>query len=113
LKQGEKLVYKYKTPGSTSKIKGADNEEKIVYSIIEKAGNEGVWAKDLRNASGLVQTTLSKILKKLVNEKIIKTVKCVNVSNFWLSLYCYLSSLNYSLICVLFTHRSLTHLTGP
>lgn len=78
--QGEKLVYKFKNPGSSSKIKGADNEEKIVYSIIEKAGNEGVWAKDLRNASGLVQTTLSKILKKLVNEKIIKTVKCVNVS---------------------------------
>ncbi|XP_034233232.1 DNA-directed RNA polymerase III subunit RPC6 [Thrips palmi] len=76
--QGEKLVYKYKNPGGSSKIKGADNEEKIVYSIIEKAGNEGVWAKDLRNASGLVQTTLSKILKKLVNEKIIKTVKCVN-----------------------------------
>lgn len=76
-KQGEKLVYKFKEPSCPSKIKGADNEEKIVYSIIEKAGNKGIWTRDLRVECNLDQTTLNKILKKLESEKVIKAVKSV------------------------------------
>nr|CAD7202743.1 unnamed protein product [Timema douglasi] len=41
--QGGTLLYKLKDPALlTDKIKGADNEEKIVYSIIEEAGNRSV-----------------------------------------------------------------------
>lgn len=77
--QGGKLVYKSKEPTCPSKIKGADNEEKIVYGIIEKAGNKGVWVKELRLESNLIVTQLQKILKNLENKKIIKAVKCVSV----------------------------------
>lgn len=76
--QGEKLVYKFKESNCPSKIKGADNEEKIVYSIIEKASNKGIWVKDLRTESNLILTQLQKILKNLENKKIIKAVKCVS-----------------------------------
>ncbi|KAE8738620.1 hypothetical protein FOCC_FOCC015896 [Frankliniella occidentalis] len=79
-KQGDKLVYKYKEPSSSSNIKGADNEEKIVYSIIEKAGNKGIWIRDLRYESNLIVVTLQKILKNLENKKIIKAVKSVSAS---------------------------------
>lgn len=61
-------------------IKGADNEEKIVYKIIEEAGNKGIWIRDIRFKSNLNMTQLNKVLKSLETKKIIKAVKSVSVS---------------------------------
>lgn len=78
--QGNKLLYKYKEPKRTESVKGADNEEKVVYSIIETAGNKGIWIRDIRFQSNLLPTQLNKILKALENKKLIKAVKSVSVS---------------------------------
>nr|CAD7585943.1 unnamed protein product [Timema genevievae] len=79
--QGGTLLYKLKDPALlTDKIKGADNEEKIVYSIIEEAGSKGIWIRDIRYKSNLVPTQLNKILKILENKKLIKAVKSVAAS---------------------------------
>nr|CAD7570895.1 unnamed protein product [Timema californicum] len=79
--QGGTLLYKLKDPAlHTDKIKGADNEEKIVYSIIEEAGSKGIWIRDIRYKSNLVPTQLNKILKILENKKLIKAVKSVAAS---------------------------------
>lgn len=77
--QGGKLLYKFKELKSTENVKGADNEEKIVYSIIEAAGNKGIWIRDIRFQSNLLPTQLNKILKALENKKLIKAVKSVSV----------------------------------
>jgi len=76
------LVYKVKESGgaSTDRLKGADNEEKIVYGIIEEAGNKGIWIRDIRFKSNLIMTTLGKILKQLEGKKMIKAVKSVSAS---------------------------------
>lgn len=74
------LVYKLKTKNKTEKLKGADNEEHVVYSIIEEAGNKGIWIRDIRFKSNLMPTMLGKILKQLENKKMIKAVKSVAVS---------------------------------
>uniref|UniRef100_A0A1B6LXI3 DNA-directed RNA polymerase III subunit RPC6 n=1 Tax=Graphocephala atropunctata TaxID=36148 RepID=A0A1B6LXI3_9HEMI len=76
------LVYKIKVATSTSseKLKGADNEEKIVYGIIEEAGSKGIWIRDIRFKSNLMMTTLGKILKQLEGKKMIKAVKSVAAS---------------------------------
>uniref|UniRef100_A0A1B6DXE9 DNA-directed RNA polymerase III subunit RPC6 n=2 Tax=Clastoptera arizonana TaxID=38151 RepID=A0A1B6DXE9_9HEMI len=74
------LVYKLKSTVKTEKLKNADNEERIVYSIIEEAGNKGIWIRDIRFKSNLMPTTLGKILKQLENKKIIKAVKSVAAS---------------------------------
>lgn len=66
-------------------MKGADNEEKVVYSIIEEAANKGIWIRDIRFKSNLIMTQLNKILKNLESKKLIKAVKSVNVSQFILS----------------------------
>lgn len=78
--QGGKLIYKYKEPGKVENVKGADNEEKVVYSIIEAVGNKGIWIRDIRYQSNLLPTQLNKILKALENKKLIKAVKSVSVS---------------------------------
>ncbi|KDR19576.1 DNA-directed RNA polymerase III subunit RPC6 [Zootermopsis nevadensis] len=78
--QGGTLLYKLKDPSRIQKVKGADNEEKIVYSIIEEAGNKGIWIRDIRFKSNLIPTQLNKILKILENKKLIKAVKSVSAS---------------------------------
>lgn len=79
-KQGDSLVYKSKDPTTARAAKGADNEEKIVYTIIEEAGNKGIWMKEIRFKSNLAQTLLNKILKSLETKKFIKAVKSVAAS---------------------------------
>lgn len=64
---------------SSSKFKGADNEEKVVLRIIEDAGNKGIWHRDIRTKSNLNQTALNKILKALEGKKHIKSVSSVSV----------------------------------
>lgn len=69
-----------KTQTSKQAVKGADNEEKVVFNLIEEAGNKGIWIRDIRIHSNLANTQLTKVLKSLESKKIIKAVKCVNVS---------------------------------
>ena len=78
--QGGKLIYKFKDVAKGDSVKGADNEEKVVYSIVEAAGNKGIWIRDIRYQSNLLPTQLNKILKALENKKLIKAVKSVSVS---------------------------------
>ena len=55
-----------------------DAEEKVVYKIIEEAGNKGTWIRDIRVKSNLAQAQLTKVLKSLKQKKLVKEVKCVN-----------------------------------
>lgn len=69
-----------KNQSSKQVVKGADNEEKVVYNLIEEAANKGIWIREIRNQSNLTNPQLTKILKNLESKKLIKAVKCVNVS---------------------------------
>jgi len=72
------LLYKLKSTRPVN-IKG-DQEENVVYEIIEESGNKGTWIRDIRIKSGLVQTQLTKVLKALESKKVIKAVKSVNAT---------------------------------
>lgn len=78
--QGGSLSYRLKDPSKTKVVKGADNEEKVVYTIIGEAGNKGIWIRDIRFKSNLAPTQLNKILKSLETKKYIKAVKSVAAS---------------------------------
>ena len=81
-KKGNSLIYRLKDPAKKSTApKDIDNEEKIVYQIIEDGGNKGIWIRDIRTKSNLIMTQLNKVLKNLENRKLIKAVKSVNVSS--------------------------------
>ncbi|RZC38598.1 DNA-directed RNA polymerase III subunit RPC6 [Asbolus verrucosus] len=79
-KTKDKLLYKYKDSSKKNIVRGSDNEEKIVYKIIEEAGNKGIWIRDIRFKSNLNMTQLNKVLKSLETKKIIKAVKSVSAS---------------------------------
>lgn len=79
-KTKDDLLYKFKDPSKKVAVKGADNEEKVVYKIIEEAGNKGIWIRDIRFKSNLNMTQLNKVLKSLETKKIIKAVKSVSAS---------------------------------
>ena len=78
-KNAKGLVYKAKNESASTSIKG-DQEEKIVFGIIEESGNKGTWIRDIRMKSGLVPTQLNKVLKTLEIKKLIKSVKSVNAA---------------------------------
>lgn len=76
-KLGSQLLYQLKHASAPS---GGDVEEKVVYGIIEDAGNVGVWVRDIRHKSNLGMTQLNKLLKAMENKKLIKSVSSVAAS---------------------------------
>jgi len=66
------LFYRLKDPKKLAK--GADNEEKIIYKIIQESGNEGISAYQIKLQSNLMQTQLGKILKNLETKDFVKVV---------------------------------------
>uniref|UniRef100_A0A671SZ07 DNA-directed RNA polymerase III subunit RPC6 n=1 Tax=Sinocyclocheilus anshuiensis TaxID=1608454 RepID=A0A671SZ07_9TELE len=80
LRNSSGLLYRLKDAQSASKVKVSDNQEKLVYQIIEDAGNKGIWSRDIRYKSNLPLTEINKILKNLESKKLIKAVKSVAAS---------------------------------
>lgn len=78
LKKGNALIYKLKD-AKTSSLE-MDNDEAVIYNIIEAGGNTGIWMKDIRTKSNLAMQPLTKILKNMETRKLIKAVKSVNAS---------------------------------
>nr|XP_045727253.1 DNA-directed RNA polymerase III subunit RPC6-like isoform X2 [Mirounga angustirostris] len=98
LRSNTGLLYRIKDSQNAGKMKGSDNQEKLVYQIIEDAGNKGIWSRDIRYKSNLPLTEINKILKNLESKKLIKAVKSVAVSSFLFpypkcSLYCFAPSM--------------------
>ena len=73
------LLYRLRGSSKAANVRG-DQEEKIVFRIIEEAGNKGTWIRDIRIKSNLGQVQLNRVLKSLENKKHIKAVKSVNAT---------------------------------
>jgi len=71
-KQRGSLFYRLKDPKKL--IKGDDNEEKIVYKIIEESKNKGISIQQIKSQSNLMHVQLGKILKNLETKSFIKVV---------------------------------------
>ncbi|NWW41901.1 RPC6 polymerase, partial [Panurus biarmicus] len=80
LRSSAGLLYRIKDSQNASKMKGSDNQEKLVYQIIEDPGNKSIWSRDIRYKSNLPLTEINKILKNLESKKLIKAVKSVAAS---------------------------------
>lgn len=75
LTKGDQLLYRV---GQSDKVK--NDEERVVYSIIENAGNKGIWTKDIRFKCNISMLALNKVLKQMESKKLIKSVKSVTAS---------------------------------
>lgn len=77
-KVGDELFYSLVAEEVASKFSGLDVSARMVYQLIEKAGNVGIWTKDVRNQTNIQQQTLNKIFKALESRRLIKPVKSVS-----------------------------------
>ncbi|CAG0921883.1 unnamed protein product [Notodromas monacha] len=84
LKKGKELFYRKKAPVSAQEAGTLrsiqDKEERLIYKLIANAGNKGVWLRDLRNASNLALTQVTKLLKSLEGKKLVKAIKSVSAA---------------------------------
>jgi DNA-directed RNA polymerase III subunit RPC6 len=74
---GDELFYNLVSNEVANKFAGLDVSAKMVYQVIEKAGNMGIWTKDVRNQTNIQQQALTKIFKALETRRLIKPVKSV------------------------------------
>lgn len=72
------LFYNLLAEEEASKFHNLDQYARLVYSVIEKAGNEGIWTRDIRGETNLQTSQLTKIYKQLEGRQLIKPVKSVN-----------------------------------
>uniref|UniRef100_A0A0G4HXW1 DNA-directed RNA polymerase III subunit RPC6 n=1 Tax=Chromera velia CCMP2878 TaxID=1169474 RepID=A0A0G4HXW1_9ALVE len=76
-----KPLWKYQSPESSQKYQGLNAQDRLVLQTIEKAGNMGVWQRDLKFQTNLSPPILAKSLKNLETKRFIKAVKSVHAKN--------------------------------
>lgn len=74
----QKVVYSYQDPDIAKLLNRLDKEEKSVYEIIEKSGNQGMTKRDIKSRLGLIKTVSNSALKKLEKFALVKTFKAKN-----------------------------------
>jgi DNA-directed RNA polymerase III subunit RPC6 len=62
-KKGDELYYTLVSDETAAKWAGLDLTARMVYQVIEKAGNLGIWTKDIRTQTNIQQQALNKIFK--------------------------------------------------
>lgn len=80
LTDGE-LFYSLLSDEVASKFHGLDASARMVFQCIERAGNMGIWTKDVRIQTNIQQQALNKIFKALEARRLIKPVKSVTAKS--------------------------------
>lgn len=75
------LCYTLKSEELAQQMAGLDAAAKMVYETIERAGNMGIWTKDIRMQTNIQQQALNKIFKTLESRQLIKPVKSVTAKS--------------------------------
>ncbi|KFM28665.1 DNA-directed RNA polymerase III subunit RPC6 [Auxenochlorella protothecoides] len=70
-------VYKMVQKEDAIKLKGLSTEDHLLYQCIARAGNVGIWTKDMKRRTNLSQPRINKIVKFLEEKGMIKFVKSV------------------------------------
>eukprot|EP00752_Nemacystus_decipiens_P003041 g2819.t1 len=75
--ENDTMWYKLVQEEKAKKLTGLTPEQLMIYQVIEKAGNKGIWTRDIKTATSVNQNTLTKTLKSLEGRHLIKTAKSV------------------------------------
>lgn len=74
----KEVCYDLVSPQLAAKMVGLDPTARLVYQVIEKAGNKGIWTRDVRSQTRLQLPLLNKVYKALESRQLIKNVKTVS-----------------------------------
>ena len=75
------LFYHLVSSEMAQQFQGLDVSAKMVYQVIERAGNMGIWTKDVRIQTNIQQQALTKVFKALESRQLIKPVKSVTAKS--------------------------------
>lgn len=87
--ESQKLELKQKNGKTIYIVKFVEqsNYENLILSLLEKSGPKGLWIKDIRIKANIPYNFLVKILKKLEQEQLIKSIKGINTNKKTYILY--------------------------
>jgi len=77
-------VYKYQNEEQANRLKDLDQEDVLVYQLVEEARDQGVQAADMKAKlapQGFNTVILNKVLKKLEKRGLIKKIKSLQQKN--------------------------------
>ncbi|EWC43587.1 hypothetical protein DRE_01474 [Drechslerella stenobrocha 248] len=77
LRRGDVFVYRVVTKDAVDRLRTLSSDEAMVYQHIESSAREGIWTKTLKTRTNLHQTVLTRCLKTLEGQRMIKSVKSV------------------------------------
>ena len=72
------LFYTLVSSEVASKFSGLDVSARLVYQVIERSGNMGIWTKDIKKETNIQNLALNKIFKTLESRRLIKPVKSIS-----------------------------------
>jgi DNA-directed RNA polymerase III subunit RPC6 len=75
------LFYKMVAEELAARLTGLGQEDMAVLGLVEKAGNQGVWVRNLKLTTRLQLQQINKILKRLENRKLVKAIKSIAFKN--------------------------------
>ena len=62
---------------NANKLDELSTNELHVYQVIQEKGRDGIWKRDIKHRTGLVEKEVNKILNKLEKQRLIKMEKTV------------------------------------
>lgn len=75
--EGDVLYYKPISSEDATKFRGLGAEDRLIFSLIEAEGNNGIWIRYIKTRSRLPQSTITKALRTLMDRRLIKEVKSI------------------------------------
>ncbi|CAH0519058.1 unnamed protein product [Peronospora belbahrii] len=80
-KKGNVLSYGIVDAEEAERIRGLTLEQRLVLQEIERAGNKGIWTRDIKTHTNIPQQIVTKTLRLLETRRLVKSVKSISSKN--------------------------------
>ncbi|KAE9039302.1 hypothetical protein PR003_g5113 [Phytophthora rubi] len=80
-KKGSVLSYGIVDAEEAERIRGLTLEQRLVLQEIERAGNKGIWTRDIKSHTNIPQQIVTKTLRLLETRRLVKSVKSISSKN--------------------------------
>ncbi|CAI5742769.1 unnamed protein product [Hyaloperonospora brassicae] len=80
-KKGNVLSYGIVDAEEAERVRGLTLEQRLVLQEIERAGNKGIWTRDIKTHTNIPQQIVTKTLRLLETRRLVKSVKSISSRN--------------------------------
>ncbi|CCI41841.1 unnamed protein product [Albugo candida] len=79
--KGASISYAIVAQEEAERLRGLTVEQRVILGEIERAGNKGIWTRDIKMQSNIAQQVVVKTLHLLESRQLIKSVKSISSKN--------------------------------